>query len=407
MYLFNSPLAAVVMLKFARNTIVVIALSLSVGVMGNLAYGQNQSLDALQQRREAAQAEIERLDKELAKLETTGKDLNEQLALTLRRQAQRKEVLRSIEQQIGVLDVRSKKQSSEATLHSQRLVDIRELFVANLKALYLLQMSVSPNNGLLLSEEVRREKIYREHLTKIVLTDLKQQSLQIDSLKGQLGIEIKDIATRKSELVTLRRDEANQVAQIESERKKIEALQRSLGGQSKELAAQKEKQRTALDELQRQIQAIIEAEMRNTNNADEKVLQVSSKNFAAQKGNLPSPLNNAKIVDAYGLHAHPTQKGIKVDNKGVNLRGVAGATIRVVAGGEVRKVFTVGGMGTSVLVRHGEYLTVYSSLDSVRVKSGDVLYGGQIIGSVGVDGLLHFEIWKETTTQNPSHWIKF
>ncbi len=388
-----------------RKFVVLAALMLC---MCGVAMGQGAtSLEALRKQREAAQAEIERLDRELDKLEATGKDLNEQLRLTQRRQAQRQEVLSSIEKQIRVLDNRANTQSREATLHTEQLSAMRTLFIANLRALYVLHLSTSPKSGLLLSSEVRKKNVRKEHTTKIVLADLRTQSLQIDSLKGQIGIEIKEIEQRKSELVVLRRDEANQIEEIAQERKKIEALQRSLGVESKELLAQQNKQREGLEELQRQIQAIIEAEMKQQSGVSEEVLQVSSQNFAAQRGKLPSPMAGATVVDSYGVHAHPTQKGIKVDNKGVNLKSVPGATVRVIAGGEVRKIFTVGGMGTSILVRHGEYLTVYSSLESVSVKAGDVLYGGQIIGRVGVDGLLHFEVWKETSTQNPAHWVKF
>lgn len=117
------------------------------------------------------------------------------------------------------------------------------------------------------------------------------------------------------------------------------------------------------------------------------------------------------MVDRYGLHNHPTQKGVKVNNKGVNIAAKAGSEVQCVFAGEVRKVFFFQGLGNSVMVRHGAYLTIYANLESVFVREGEGVMEGSPIGTVakaasGQQATLHFEVWKESDNLNPELWIR-
>ncbi|MFI3298605.1 MAG: peptidoglycan DD-metalloendopeptidase family protein [Rikenellaceae bacterium] len=370
-------------------------------------FGQSPSLEGLRSEREKAEREIERLDAELLKLKSSNDDLSGQLNIFTQRLTQRNKVLSSINNQIKILDNKEAKQSREATRYSQEIQDIRTLYNSNLEMLYLLELRLEERGALLLSDSLRQRKLYYEHLSHIMLNRLSEKNREVDSLHGAIGVEIRQILEHREELVELKREESVAVEQIQGERAKIEALRSELGLKSSGLLAEKDKQQKAIDELQQQIQAIIEAEMKQNSSTQLLDIGGTSSSFERLKGTMISPMMGAKVVDIYGIHNHPSQSGIKVDNKGVNLQGLAGGTVRVVASGEVRKIFNVGGMGTSVLVRHGQYLTVYSSLDVVSVKVGDKVMQGQNIGKVSTNGLLHFEIWHETQTENPTHWIKF
>ncbi len=375
-----------------------------------VSYGQNQTIDNLKDKRKAAEAEIARIDAELAKLKSSSTDLQSQLRLSSQRLSKRREVLSSIDKQIGELNSKEKHQSAAAVAYGERLDMLRSSYRSSVKELYRLKQTTT-SAELLLGDSLARNFTHRDHMVRVLLDSIKSQSLSIELTQGELGAELREIALRKEELVVLKADEAEEIAAIASEQKEIRALEAKLGKQTKDLSSQKSRQQKALEELQRQISLAIEAEIRakggNSSTLDKEILAAYSDSFQGAKGNLRPPISGAKIIDRYGVHNHPTQAGIKIDNRGVNLQGSANQEVVVIAGGEVRKIFVVPGMGTSVLVRHGEYLTVYSNLKTISVKSGDRVVAGEAIGKLADDGILHFEIWKETKSVNPADWVKF
>jgi len=117
------------------------------------------------------------------------------------------------------------------------------------------------------------------------------------------------------------------------------------------------------------------------------------------------------ITDHFGVHDHPVLKNIQVKNNGVDISTARGAIARSVFAGEVSKVFVVSGGNYAVIIRHGKYLTVYSNLVNVLVKSGDKVTVKQTIGTIGTDlgdgdkTVLKFQIWKENVKLDPEDWI--
>lgn len=135
--------------------------------------------------------------------------------------------------------------------------------------------------------------------------------------------------------------------------------------------------------------------------------------FAAQKGRLPSPLSHTHVVARrFGVQKHPALPKVEINNPGVDLETAATATARAIYPGEVSAVFMQSGYDHVVLVRHGDYLTVYANIKTLSVKKGDKLKAGAVIGTVGPSGIhpsrgmLHFEIRREKTKYNPLEWLK-
>jgi len=77
----------------------------------------------------------------------------------------------------------------------------------------------------------------------------------------------------------------------------------------------------------------------------------------------------------------------------------------------VSKVVSIPGAHKAVIIRHGEYLTVYSNLREVIVKPEEKVKAKQSIGTIYTDAndgnktALHIEIWKQNTKLNPAHWL--
>lgn len=139
--------------------------------------------------------------------------------------------------------------------------------------------------------------------------------------------------------------------------------------------------------------------------------------FGAMKGNLPRPVaGNFKIVSAFGKHpVSPELPDIMYENLGIDAHVATGATASSVFDGEVVTVYDrkhIPGFRNIVVVKHGNYVTVYANLETVAVEAGQSVRQGQTLGTVGADfddpahGLIHFEVWEGQSRLNPSSWIK-
>ena len=196
------------------------------------------------------------------------------------------------------------------------------------------------------------------------------------------------------------------------------------------LATLKEKQEAAR-KLQKEIEKIIAEEIRaselrarkeattttkpKTTVTDTKIMLTPvemelSSSFSANKGRLPWPSERGIVTGFFGEHPHPVLKYVKVKNNGIDIATEEGAIVRSVFAGKVSRVMSFPNMNKVVIVRHGEYLTVYSNLDEVNVEDGQEISTKQTIGKVHTSPddsktEFHFEIWLGKTIQNPQEWL--
>ena len=135
-----------------------------------------------------------------------------------------------------------------------------------------------------------------------------------------------------------------------------------------------------------------------------------STNFVNNKGKLPWPVERGVISSSYGKHTSVVSDKVTVTNNGIDIATTEGAKARAVFDGEVASVTKLTGANTVVIIRHGEYFTVYSNLENVTVKRGDKVKTKQNLGTVHTNKTenkteLHFELLKEQNRQNPANWL--
>ncbi len=208
---------------------------------------------------------------------------------------------------------------------------------------------------------------------------------------------------RKMELLALDRDRERNITLIHS-------LQKKEGELKKEI---KERERIQ-SEIEKEIRRIIEEEaarVRNTKGTE--ILtpeqKLISSDFNKNRGRLPWPSEQGVLTGKYGDQNHPVLKGVKIRNNGIDINTVPGTEIRSIFDGEVTKVIAILGANYTVIIKHGEYRTVYQNLIDVKVKAGDKIKTKSVIGTVFTDqenaSRLHFELWKDKLTQNPELWL--
>ena len=136
-----------------------------------------------------------------------------------------------------------------------------------------------------------------------------------------------------------------------------------------------------------------------------------SGSFVANRGKLPMPISGPYIITSrYGQYSVEGLRNVKLDNKGIDIQGKPGAQARAIFDGKVAAVFQLNGL-FNVLIRHGNYISVYCNLSSASVKSGDTVSPKQSIGQIFSDGadngrtVLHFQLRREKEKLNPEPWL--
>jgi len=251
------------------------------------------------------------------------------------------------------------------------------------------------------------------------------QAKAIELTKGTLESRTAELADRKLKMAYLIEKKEKEKIQLSTEKEEQDEMVESLQEKESELKKQlKQKQRDA-KKLEKAIARIIEEEIRKArakaakNNTatttksgfalTPRELELSGK-FSENQGRLPWPSEKGVITSSFGEHPHPTLRGIKIENNGVDITTDKDSKARVVYEGTVSAVVSIPGAHKAIIVRHGDFLSVYSNLEDVTVKMGDKVAVKQEVGTVVTsrdDGktVLHFEIWKGATKLNPSKWI--
>ena len=238
---------------------------------------------------------------------------------------------------------------------------------------------------------------------------------EIMEMLEKLDIEREELAGLKEEKLVLMEEKGNEQENLVRQRKKrasmVEELNREEDRLIREIA---EKERVA-GELEARIREIIEEEARRMNAANaagaltpEQML--TGNNFRENKGRLPWPVERHVVTMGFGSTEFPGLKGSTINNMGIDINSTAGTQVKAVFEGEVTKVFPILGANYTVLVRHGDYLSVYQNLINVRVKGGDRVRTGKVLGEAFTDernnvSQMHFQVWHERDILDPEEWL--
>ena len=247
-----------------------------------------------------------------------------------------------------------------------------------------------------------------------------QQVAKYRRMEAELIIELKEeIQNTKDkqehyleEIEILRTKEESQKINLQIEQKNQRGLVNRLSNKQRQLQKELRDKRKIAEEIENEIARVIEEERKRREMAElspeEKIL---SEDFENNRGGLPWPVERGIITSKFGVQDHPVFKGTKFDNIGIEITSGTSQKARTVFNGTVVSVFGISGGNMAVIIRHGEYLTVYQNIINVVVKPGDNVITKQDIGDVFVDrnegnkSILKFMIFKEKDKKNPEDWL--
>mgnify|MGYP003323660607 FL=1 len=208
--------------------------------------------------------------------------------------------------------------------------------------------------------------------------------------------------------------------QIEKDAQDQKSLIKTLERKQTSLAFQiskKEKQQKAIDrEINRLIREAIAASNKALGKKRKKTFQLTPEakliadNFKANKGRLPWPLEKGVVVQGFGRQRHPVVKTTTIQSNGVILATEPLAQVRAVFEGEVMSVIVIKGSNPSVLIRHGNFITLYTNLAKLYVTKGEKVNAKQAIGEVFTNqqtGKTQFQfgIFNNVDALNPKEWV--
>ena len=248
-----------------------------------------------------------------------------------------------------------------------------------------------------------------------------QQYTEYRQKQAKLIVAFKNIIEKK--LIELRRDRDTKDKLIkEKERENIsiirekaskETLIRELTKREKDLITELEEKRKVAEKIKRELEKLIEEERSKQKGVYSMLTpeeRLISDNFEKNIGKLPWPTKYGIITGKYGEQPHPVLKNIMIRNDGIDISTVRDAEVRAIFNGKVSKIFSIPGENYTLIIRHGNYYTLYHNLKNISVSPGQTVYTKQKIGNVFTDEktkqtILQFQIWKESQNINPELWL--
>jgi murein hydrolase activator len=246
------------------------------------------------------------------------------------------------------------------------------------------------------------------------------KSREIEKVKVELETKLGEIEKARLERVAVLNARRNENSKLQTEQRRQNTIVSQLSRKEKDLRRDLKKQQDQANAINRRIDQLIAEEARKSQKAQAagtqefaltREQQLLSGGFEKNQGRLPWPVERGVIVGRFGVQAHAVLKHVTTDNKGIYIQTAPNSDARAVFEGEVTQRFSIPGSNYTVIVRHGNYRTVYSNLTNIYVKVGDNIKARQAIGRIFVDNeddnksVLYFQVWKERDIQNPENWI--
>lgn len=421
--------------RFKGKTFILICLFCLLGVS---SYAQDRK--KLENEKAKIEKEINAINAILKETKNTKKLSASELYILKKKIASRQILIDNISRQMGILN-------GEIITTQKSITELRDE-IEVLKKDYAKMLRYAQKNRTSTDKMIFifSAKDYRQAYQRYVFFkqygDMQKNMMKsIMTKSNELEKKTDELSLKKQNQESLLQQEQKNKTSLTQEQVVKEKAIKQLSSKEKQLTKQINDKQAKRRLLQNQINSAIAAEVRKqtniasksnakktttTNNAKKEEVKTAKKaeyvmsatpaevqlsnNFASNKGKLPWPTDQGVVTSSFGRHPHPEMKGIMIENNGIDIRTPKGAAIRTVFEGVVSKVFTGPNGQQIIIIRHGEYLTVYTNLSSVNVSNGMKVSTKQKIGTVYTNSdnvsEINFQVWKGNNKLNPSAWIR-
>jgi murein hydrolase activator len=402
------------MLNFKKDTssiLLQLILFLAVCTFMPSSFLRAQTISDLQKRKDKTKQEIEYINRLLNETGESSKVTINKLSMINQQITLRNNLIFNYTSQLQLLQHSIDNNILAIEMMNGDIENLRAQYADMIKQAYRNKGNYSQLVFLLSSESFNQA--YKRMLYLRQMARFRQnQTIQIEAIRSILKTKTIELSQREEQQQNVINQQLAESSKLNLEMQKQSDYHKKLQQKEKELKKNLVEQQKVEERLQREIERLIAEEAKKTKTTpitpEEKTL---SNSFEKNKGKFPWPVEKGIITDKFGEHAHPVMKHIIIKNNGIDITTSPGITARSIFNGTISRVFAIPGGNKAVIVRHGEYITVYSNLNTVFVKQGDVVVTKQEIGSIYSDEtednktVLKFQIWKENLKLNPEEWI--
>jgi len=379
-----------------------------------------QSRKDLERQKKQNEKDILYTNELIAKTEQNKKNTYNQLLLINSKIKSREKIISDINDEIEIIEIKISDQQELISTLEKDYEDLKNEYSKVITNFYKNRNNYDRIMFILASENInvafKRIKYLQQYTT--YRTNQVEQLLKTkQEIEFQLS-ELKLLHSDKENLLSEQQSETKQLIREKSDQNKM--IQK-LDTEKQELKRKLDAQIQLANKLQKEIEKIIAEELKKANKSNTankvNVFQLTPEekkladNFISNKNKLPWPTERGVVTGFFGENPHPVLKGVFVRNDGIDISTTEGSYIRSVFDGDVTRVFVIPGAHKTVIIRHGNYLSVYSNLSDVFVKQGDRVKTKQTIGKIFTDkeddnkSVLQFQIWKENQKLNPQDWL--
>jgi septal ring factor EnvC (AmiA/AmiB activator) len=284
----------------------------------------------------------------------------------------------------------------------------------------------------LLSADDFSQMYRRLRFFTIFSENVKKQTDEIKKTQHEIAKKNTEILSIKETKITLLEHKEKEIKSLEKDRASKTKVLDELKKKEKQLAIDLKAKQTKQKEIENAIKKAIEQEIlaankrkaeqgttsagSSTKKPSSTVLEytpeekITSTSFVHNKGKLPWPIVKGSTITSFGKYKNPDVPSVMMDSKGIDILVEANTQVRSIFDGIVYGILDMGTAGKVIIIRHGEYITVYQGLATVSVKKDDKVIIKQNIGTIGKamgknTYELHFEILKEFTHLDPELWL--
>ena len=400
-----------------------------------------KSSTQLKKDKQKIENEIANTQKLLKKTESNQKAAVQQAAL-LRQQIQNREkVITNLNSQIIQMEDEQEQNQQEISQLEKRLAYMKADYAQVVYNAYRNRRLLDKVTFILAADDFS-QMFRRVRYYTIFSRNVREQSERILKTTEELTKKNEELVVLKNDKLSTLSSKEQEIKNLEIDRRKKTQNAEKLKKESKKLNDELKKKQQQRKDIDAAIQRAVKEEIARANAEREKKAKASkgkstgtsgsttspstspkssatisltpeeqnlNTSFINNKGKLPWPVAKGAKVSDFGSYPHPDVPSVQIENHGIDIMVEAGTPARAVFDGVVTGVMNI--MGTTVvMIRHGEYLTVYQNLSSASVKKGDKVSTKQTIGTVAKNSTsntyeLHFEVWKNDRYVNPNEWL--
>jgi len=392
--------------RYGRRVLLVL---LAVGSMLMTALAAD-SVKELQKKQKKLQQEIEQTNKMLNETKRSESATLNKLQLINKNIKNQKKLINTLDTEITALNREMNKLNVTRDSLQRLLEHYKNDYAQMVRQTHYARMQQSPLLFLLSSDSFQQLARRMRYLHEFAHFR-QQQVRRIENTQAEIDIQNDLLQANKNDKQTALNSRKREQENLKRDERKQKNMLNQLKTKEKDLSKQLKQQQKKAAELNRKIDEMVRKE---TEKASKTTLTKEQKllagGFEANKGRLPWPVEKGMISGHFGKQQHPLYTQVTLDNKGIYLQTTAGAKARAVYKGEVTSCFMVANT-YAVIIQHGNYRTVYSNLNKLNVKQGDIVDTKQAIGTIFTDPEqdqkteLYFQIYKDRTILNPESWI--